>query len=130
MSSTSRSTAYGAAVAAIAAAPAVVVEHDEVRREKCSYARVRGSISRLAADQDDRRSFTQPIERDDGAGRSKLPCSRYLLPIFHAVAWHHVEPASARLKRQRVWLNVPLPNLKAVVGASSYTRTSTLLPSL
>jgi hypothetical protein len=55
------------AVAAVAAPPAVVVEHLEVGRQQLGQLRVDPSGGRRTADQDDRRARTQPVEGDGGA---------------------------------------------------------------
>jgi hypothetical protein len=54
-------------VAAVAAPPAVVVEHLEVGRQQLGQVRVDRPGGRRAADQDDRRALTQPVEGDGGA---------------------------------------------------------------
>src|SRR5206468_2479205 len=54
-------------VPTVAATPTVVIEHGEVWREKRRHTGIRHPIDRPAAHQDDRRSLTQPIERDRGA---------------------------------------------------------------
>ena len=54
-------------VAAVAPAPAVVGDHGEARCELSGQLRGGRTIGQRAADQDERRSVTRPIERDRGA---------------------------------------------------------------
>src|SRR5205807_9394102 len=88
-------------VAAVAAAPAVVVEEREVGGQELGQRRVDRPRGRRAADQDDRRSLTEPFERDFGAVCGthlvhRISPLRKLVPMSRPGRFTNRPPASLR----------------------------------
>src|SRR5829696_3070948 len=76
-------------VAAVAPAPTIVVEHSETFRQLLGGRAHQGPVAHRPAHQDDRRSFTQPVESDCGA----IPRSY----LFH-------RPSFSLVRRALSWL--------------------------
>src|SRR5918997_545529 len=107
-------------VAAVAPAPAVVVEHGEMLRQLLGGRAHQSPVAHRPAHQDDRRTLAQPVEGDGGAvGRSDLPeriAHRHRPPsrtfAFSLCADRESVESAGGLRDRPWWLSRPGPYLR------------------